>query len=342
MNKCFTSGFCKMGLGVAMAGAMTLASAETLTLSGFPGTIGANIHKAFLDTYKGDEIKYIESWDSARFTTMQAHRNRPKLDVVTFTDLTLPLAAKAGLLEPLDPKVVTELADVDPAVKAEQDMGVTFGYGCQGILYNSKYVKEPITSWGDLLRDDLKGHVSAPSINYSMVFNAIAALAELKGGSLKDPKEGLDLYRQIRLSGPGLWDTENQAIGWLKTGEVWVTPYHSGNALTLIASDPDLKDLRFVPTKEGAFFAPLMIAAVKNGPAGGDAAGKFINHTLSVASQEAFAQLNKVRPANNKAHVPEDAAKACPTASELRQVDVDYLNQNRSKIVDEFNLKVNG
>lgn len=139
-----------------------------------------------------------------------------------------------------------------------------------------------------------------------------------------------------------MWNTENQAIGWLKTGEVWVAPYHSGNVLTLIASDPDLKDLRFVPTKEGAFFAPLMMAAVKNGPASGEAAEAFINHVLDVKSQESFVRLNQVRPVNNKAQVPEEAAKACPTVSELRQVDVDYLNRNHGKIVDEFNLKVNG
>ncbi len=332
-----------LGLGIAFAGAALAGSAQaqSLNMSGFPGTIGNNIKKAFIETYdKGASIKYSESWDSARFTQMQANRARPREDVVTFTDLTLPLVANAGLLEPLNPKVVTALADVDPAVRVSQDMGVPFGYGCQGILYNAKHVKTPITSWADLARADLKGHVSAPNVSYSMAFNVLDALARTKGKDLKSPEEGMAIYQTIRKSGPGLWDGENTAIGWLKTGEIWATPYHSGNALVL-ASDPDLKDLKFVVPKEGGYYAPLAIAKVKNGPEGGTAAEQFINHILSVRSQEVYAEMNMVRPVNTKAKVPAAAAAACPPAAQLNKIDIDYLNRFRPNIIDQWNQIVN-
>ena len=68
-----------VGLGIALAGATLSVSAETLQISGFPGTIGQNVRKAFIDTYdKNVEVKYVESWDSARFTQMQANRARPR------------------------------------------------------------------------------------------------------------------------------------------------------------------------------------------------------------------------------------------------------------------------
>ncbi len=341
MNQLIHSICRSAGLGVVLTGAAFAVHAETLNFSGYPGTIGANMNKAFIETFdKGTTVKYVESWDSARFTRMQANRAHPKEDVVTFTDLTLPLVAAAGLLDPLNAKEIPELADIDPAVLAKGNTGVAYGYGCQGILYNAKYVKKPITSWSDLLRDDLKGHVSAPNVAYSMVFNVLDALARTQGGSIENPQKGMELYRQIRTSGPGLWDSENIAVGWLKTGEIWVTPYHSGNALTL-ATDPDLKDLRFVAPKEGAYYAPLLLAKVKNGPDGGKVADKFINHALSVPSQEMYAQLNHLRPANTKAKVPADAEAACPTASKLNKIDVDYMNQNRSKIIDQWNQVVN-
>ena len=330
----------KAGFGLALAAGAAVGSAQSINMSGFPGTIGSNIRKAFIDTWKPGEVRYAESWDAARFTQMQANRARPKDDVVTFTDLTLPLVAAAGLLEPLDVKAVPNLADVDPAVRMPGDPGVTFGYGCFGIAYNAKLVKTPPTSWADLLRDDLKGHVSAPNVTYSAAFNVLDGLSKTRGKTMKEPEDGMAIYREIRRSGPGLWDGENTAIGWLKTGEIWATPYHSGNTLVL-ATDPDLKDIRFVVPKEGAYYAPLAMAKVKNGPSAGQGADGFLNHVLGVTSQEAYAALNKVRPVNQKAKAPADAASACPTAGELNKIDIEYLNKNRSKIVDQWNQVVN-
>lgn len=326
---------------VAALGVAHAASEQQLVVSGFPGVIGNNIKKSFIETYdRASSIRYLESWDSARFTQMQANRNNPKEDVVTFTDLTLPLAASAGLLEPLDLKSVPLLAEVDPVVRAQSDTGVAFTYGCFGIAYNSKYVKKAITSWSDLLRDDLKGHVSAPNVTYTGAFNTLDGLSRTKGKSLKDPEEGMNLYRTIRTSGPGLWDQESIAVGWLKTGEIWATPYFSGNVLVMMG-DADLKDLRFVIPSEGAYYVPLTVARVKNSPAGSESAARFINHMLSVPNQERAAALGKTRPVNVKAQMPADVAASCPTAGELNKVDIQYLNKNRSKIVDLWNQIVN-
>lgn len=325
----------------AIGAAGPVAAQQQLVFSGFPGVIGNTIKKSFIETYdRANTIRYLESWDSARFTQMQANRANPKEDVVTFTDLTLPLAASAGLLDPLDLKSVPQLAEVDPDVRVPSDVGVPYTYGCFGIAYNSKYVKKPITSWIDLLRDDLKGHVSAPNVTYTGAFNTLDGLSKTKGKSLKEPEEGMKLYRTIRTSGPGLWDQESIAVGWLKTGEIWVTPYFSGNVLVMM-NDPDLKDLRFVVPSEGAYYVPLTVARVKNGPNGADNAARFINHVLSVPQQERSAELGKTRPVNTKAKVPADVAASCPLAGKLNKVDINYLNQNRGKIVDLWNQTVN-
>jgi len=328
-----------VGLGTAVA-AMAQTAGE-INISGYPGTIGGNFNKAFVDTFEGhDAIRYVESWDSARFTQMQANRNNPRLDLVTFTDLTMPLAAGAGLLDALDESAVPNLADVQKAVRTEGDFGVPFTYGCQGIVYNAKYVKEPITSWADLLRDDLKGHVSAPNVSYSMAFNILDALSQLEGGSLKSPEAGMKLYRDIRTSGPGLWDQENVAVGWLKTGEIWATPYFSGNALGFL-DDADLQDLRFVVPQEGAYYAPLGIAKVHGAPGDRKDIDAFINHVLSPEAQAQMSKLGRTRPVNEHAEVSEAIAASCPLASELNKVDIGYLNENRSQIIDQWNQSVN-
>jgi putative spermidine/putrescine transport system substrate-binding protein len=326
---------------LAAAAPPRLAAAQQLTVSGFPGVIGNNIKKSFVETYdRSSTVRYLESWDSARFTQMQANRAKPKEDVVTFTDLTLPLAGAAGLLEVLDDKAIPALREVDPYVRSQSNVGVAFTYGCFGIAYNSKHVTRPITSWTDLLRSDLKGHVSAPNVTYTGAFNTLDALSRTKGKSLLAPEEGMAMYRAIRTSGPGLWDQESVAVGGLKTGEIWATPYFSGNVLAMMA-DPELKDLRFVVPSEGAYYVPLTVAKVKNGPAGGDGADRFINNMLVVANQEKAATLGKTRPVNVKAKVPDDVAASCPQADKLNRVDVEYLNKNREKIVNQWNEIVN-
>ncbi len=77
-------------LTVALGVAYPCAAQQQLVFSGFPGVIGNTIKKSFIETYdRANTIRYLESWDSARFTQMQANRANPKEDVVTFTDLTL-------------------------------------------------------------------------------------------------------------------------------------------------------------------------------------------------------------------------------------------------------------
>jgi putative spermidine/putrescine transport system substrate-binding protein len=85
----------------------------------------------------------------------------------------------------------------------------------------------------------------------------------------------------------------------------------------------------------------MLVPKRNNGPAGGDNADRFINNVLSAANQEKWAMNGKTRPVNTKAAVPADVAASCPTASQLNKVDIEYLNKNREKIVDQWNQVVN-
>ena len=317
------------------------AQTSPLTIGWYPGLLGSNFKRSFLDTYPGGkQAKIVESFDNARFTQMQANRNQPNLHVAVFTDVLLPLIARSGLIAPLNPAVITNLKDIDTRLKLPVGLhAVPATYGSWGIAYNARYVKKPITSWADLLRDDLRGHVSAPNITYNSSVYTLDALASLKGGSLRNPDAGLEAFHTIRKSGPGLWDQESIAVGWLKTGEIWATPYFSGNVLAM-QRDPDLADLRFCVPSEGAYALPMSVTRVVN-PSAGDEPEKFINHVLSVEAQEAWAKIGGGRPINTKAKVPAEVAAMVPTADKLRNLDWNYFAEQRSAIVDKWNKTVN-
>ncbi len=325
----------------ALAPSLALAQAQEIAVGWYPGLLGGNFRKGFLDTFAdAGSVKVIESWDNPRFTQMQANRNQPNLHVAIFLDVLLPIVARSGLIGELSAAQIPNLVDVDPRVQsAAGKFAVPATYGSWGIAYNAKHVKKPVTSWADLLRDDLKGHVSSPNVTYNSSIYTLDALSALKGGSLKSPQAGLEAMHQIRRGGPGLWDQESIAVGWLKTGEIWATPYFSGNVLAMM-KDPDLADLKFAIPSEGAYAVSLNITRVKNAT-GGATPEAFINHMLSVPAQETWARVGGGRPVNAKAAVPREVAETVPTANRLRRVDWDYYAANRTAVVDQWNKVVN-
>ena len=67
----------------------------------------------------------------------------------------------------------------------------------------------------------------------------------------------------------------------------------------------------------------------------------FINHVLSPEAQAQMSKLGRTRPVNEHAEVSEAIAASCPLASDLNKVDIGYLNENRSQIIDQWNQSVN-
>lgn len=317
------------------------AQSAPLTIGWYPGLLGANFRRSFLDTYPaGKEARVVESFDNARFTQMQANRNQPNLHIGVFTDVLLPLIARSGLVAPITEAQVPNLKHLDPRVRLPvEQFAVPVTYGTWGIAYNAKKVGKAITGWADLMRDDLKGHVSAPNVTYNSSIYTLDALASLRGGSLRSPDAGLEALHQIRLGGPGLWDQESIAVGWLKSEEIWATPYFSGNVLAMMR-DPDLADLRFCVPSEGAYALPMNVTQVVNSSAGNQPQA-FINHMLGVEAQEAWARIGNARPVNRQAKVPDDVAAVVPTADKLRRLDWAYFAEQRTAIVDRWNKVVN-
>jgi len=325
----------------ASSGLSRKAGASTQTvISWYPGLLGSNFKEAFLDTYPDkSSCRVADSWDNPRFTQMQANRNNPTIDVATFIDVLLPLVTRSGLVERLNSLEIPNLNDVDPAVRAWNDFAVPVTYGSWGILYNSARISKPVRSWKDLLRDDLRGRVSHPNITYNSSIYSLDALSRLSGGSLQNPEAGMKAIRQIRVGGPGLWDQESIAVGWVKTEEIWATPYFSGTVLALM-KDKDVPPLKFVVPEEGAYYVPMSVTKVANSP-NPDGARRFINHMLALGPQEMWTRIGRSRPVNRKAEVPQEVAESVPLVGDLRKIDWDYYARERGNIVNQWNSIVN-
>jgi putative spermidine/putrescine transport system substrate-binding protein len=306
----------------------------------YPGLLGVNLQKAFLENFpQRNLVQSVEMYDNPRFTQMQANRTKPTSDIAVFIDVLLPLVVRSGLLAKLDVKTTPNLDKIDAGLRVWDDFAVPFAYGAWGICYSANRVQKPITSWKDLLRDDLKGRVTAPNITFNSSVYTLDAMARLSGGSLSQSEAGMRALRQIRTSGPGLWEQENVAVGWLKTGEVWATPYYSGSVLAL-RQDKDVPELRFVIPSDGAYMVPFNVARIANSP-NPDGALRMVDHMLGAASQTVWANMGLGRGTNRDVAVPKDVADTVPPHGSLRKVDWQYFAQNRTAVVNSWNEIVN-
>lgn len=316
------------------------AQKASLEISWSGGNIGRNLKKVFVDPYdKNVSIKVVNSFDSRRFTLLNANRAKPTIDVGTFIDVMFPLVERSGLLAKMSASEIPNLKDVYPRLVKKSGMGAAYMFGAWGIVYNADAVKKPITSWADLLRDDLKGRVTSPAITYLSAVFVLDAMARLNGGDLKSYEKGLAAMRKIRQNGPGFWRNDSIAIGWIKTGEVWATPFYSGNMVSL-QGRKDMPNLKFVVPKEGAYMVASNVVKVKNGP-NPAAADKFINMMLSVEAQERWAKYGGSRPSNMKAKVPQAVRDSVPNPDELLVIDSEFFVKNRQAIIDRWNAVVN-
>lgn len=328
-----------LAAALVVAGSGVALSQEQLNLHWSGGNVGKNLAKVFVEPYPDTKTTIANSFDSARFTLLQANRAKPTVDVGTFIEVMFPLIERSGLLAKLDPKTVPNLNEVYPELRRKSGLGVPYMFGSWGIVYNADVVKTPIESWADLLRADLKGKVSSPAATYLSSVYVLDAMARLGGGGLKNPQPGMERMRQIRLSGPGFWQNDSQAIGWLKTGEIVATPFYSGNMISLQDSK-DMPNLKFVVPKEGAYLVASNVVKIANAPHD-VAADAFINKMLSKEAQERWAEIGGSRPSNRNAKVPAEVMATVPDPSKLLQVDSEYYAANRQKIIDSWNETVN-
>lgn len=320
--------------------AQATASPGPIVANWYPGLLGSNLKRSFLETFaERAAVQSVEMYDNARFTQMQANRAKPTSDIAVFIDVLMPLIVKSGLLARLDNKSTPNLDKVDASLRVWDDFAIPFAYGAWGICYNAKRVQKPITSWKDLLRDDLKGRVTAPNITFNSSVYTLDAMSQIAGGNLRQADAGLQSMRQIRTTGPGLWEQENVAVGWLKTEEVWATPYYSGSVLAL-REDKDVPEMRFVIPSEGAYMVSFNVAKLANAPnpAG---ANRLVDHLLGAQGQSVWASLGQGRGTNREVTVPKMIADTVPPHAALRRIDWQYFADNRSAIVAKWNEVVN-
>lgn len=204
-------------------------------------------------------------------------------DVVVPSDYMVSRLIEENMLEQLDFSNIPNFSDVDsnfvnPAYDPTNAYSVPYMWGTVGIIYNTKMVTKPVTSWSVLFDKTYAGQVLM--INNSR--DAIGVALKYLGYSYNTTdttqiSQAVDLLIQQKKDGIVQAYVMDEIFDKLEGGEAALGVYYAGDYLTMKENNPDLA---FVVPDEGSnFFTDAM--CVPKGAENKANAEKFINFMCS-------------------------------------------------------------
>ena len=238
---------------------------------------------------------------------LQANRANPPFDVVMLSRPAGVRAGRAGLADTIDKSKLPNLAQLQESSLSEDNFGIPFVLDTVEIMYNKTMVGEPITSWLDLWRPELKGKIALPSTSVVFAPDFVALIARALGGDEKDPAAVDAAFAKIvELKDSVRTFTTNpeQASTLMERGEIAATPQFGVRVSSVIRNNPDVT--RSFPT-EGVAARPYDLL-IPTGSPNKDGAYAYIDFIIGKESQERLAAALWATPVNAAVELPADVA----------------------------------
>jgi putative spermidine/putrescine transport system substrate-binding protein len=313
--------FTLIGLLVLASIPATSQDKETLIVSTFGfnlDVIEQNIKIPFEEMYDV-EIIYDTGNNSDRLAQLAELGENSEVDVIHLAGI-FPHRAKAlELFQAIDPEL---LESYDELYEWAQDplgdsMGVAYAINSHALAYRSDLIEDPITSWNDLLREDLTGFVSVPDMSTTFGPATIIMMGYAAGG---DPEDFEDYTEKGWEQMPALVDQivtgyirSSELVALYQEEEVWASPYSSFARGNLINTELPIE---FVIPEEGAVGDPITVS-ITAASDNVELAHKYIDFIIShdVQLQEATDLIDS--PTNMTVEVPEEQAALLTYGDEL-------------------------
>ena len=210
-----------------------------------------------------------------------------------------------------------------------------------GLVYNTKEIKTPPTSWLDLWKPEYAGVVTIPAPTNAMGVPLIALINKVAGGTLDNLEPGMNKLKALKVS--SFFDTSGAADNSFQNGEAIIGGHYAQAAWAM--ADKGLPIAYAVP-KEGAPSGDIRVHIVKGTPKLSDAE-KFVNFAVGKEPATCMAETLYVGPATEGVTLSDKAKQRLPwgangSVKNLALSDWTKLNAARAKITDTFNREVVG
>jgi len=296
---------------------------------------------------KATGIKVVQDRGASpveRITKLKVSLANPTADLFQLADGLVPLAVKQGVAEKLnrDSPRMPNVRNMIPSFW--NDYWVPQIFSVTGIIYNTKLVKNPPTSWADLWRPEFKGRVVLPEISHSIGAYIIPIGALAQGKSPKDEEAGFEMLKKMADLRP-IWakDTDTM-MNAMRTEDALIGILYKSQTYTVKGWNTPVE---WVYPKEGGIpytSGTLIAKNTKNL----EAAEDYLNVTMDPDVQPFAARIynyggtNKDTLARLSPELQERVKFPQDQLDRLVKLDQEFMSDRRAAWVERWNRVVAG
>lgn len=253
------------------------AEQRVLKISNFIDYIDVEVLKDF--AYQND-LKIIYDIHEVNEDIFAKVKKNNDYDLVIISSNYVTKLEKLNKLEKIDPNNLKNYSNINQDFLQtnfinSKDYTIPYLWGTVGLIYNKKLVKEPITRWNDLWKDEFKNSIllsNEPADVLGMALKSLSISANSTNGE-EINKANEKLIKLI----PNIKDiSSGNAITYFITNGFAVGMAFSGDAKLIIDNS---EDFEFIYPKEGALKWADGMVILKDSP-NKDLAYKFIDFII--------------------------------------------------------------
>jgi putative spermidine/putrescine transport system substrate-binding protein len=296
---------------------------------------------------KATGIKVVQDRSSSpveRITKLKVSLGNQTVDLVQLADGLVPLAVKQGVVEKIN-RASPRMPNVRNMIPSFwNDYWVPQIFSITGIVYNTKLVKTPPTSWADLWRPEFKGRIVLPEISHSIGSYVIPIGALAKGKPATDEEAGFEMLKRMADLRP-IWakDTDTM-MNSMRTEDAVIGVLYKSQSYTVKGWNTPAE---WVYPKEGGIAYTSGTSIAKNSK-NLEAAEDYLNVTMDPEVQPFAAKIYNYGGTNKDtlAHLSPELRERVQFPQEqldrLVKLDLEYMGDHRAAWVERWNRIVSG
>jgi putative spermidine/putrescine transport system substrate-binding protein len=317
-RRAFLRGAALLGVSAAGLGVMSacgsLGQQEQVQLTHFiwvgggQGVVPREVVPEYEKAHPNVKVELYEGTNAVTYPKMVAAReadpNKPLINFGFFNVDATVKGTKADMWVSLDEKKIPNMKTIFEGFRRPENKGIGWGMTGIGLIYNTKAVTTPPTSWLDLLDPKYKGKV----VTFDYGFNLLLLpIAYALGGSAKNDEAAWQ--RIIKAAADGQFlafgaaneDVKNPVV----RGEAWIAPWFSSQQR--VWQKEEGAPVGYAVPKEGQLAFPLYFQIVKGSSAKQiEHASAIINQYLDPKTLSRYCDLTKSIPASSQAELGAD------------------------------------
>lgn len=289
----------------------TCAQAQELVVGIFGGSFAEDSKTCHIGEFEkktGAKVALKMGSSSQFAAAIRATGGKSDFDVVYIDNSLATQLKNEKLLEVIDRAKLANAKEISPRAFDKDNQYVVFMTGGTVIVYDTKQVKTPPTSWNDLYKPEFAGKLAIGDISGTSGSQLLLALNKMKGGTLENMDAGFAAIKPLAKNSVTLYTQADQIVSLFERGEIAVAVWYPDRAGSAI--DKGLP-LAVAYPKEGAvgILPALVIPKGAKNPA---LALKYIDEVLSRQGQTCFAERKYAGPVNTQVKLSDKAARIVP------------------------------